>query len=101
MRQTTQGLDTGVASPDTQLSDKPSGLKAQNTESVAQPPLPPDRLSPFCRTIFKLGSREFSSDSRNRDLSVRTEMALHVLAYNMKRVTRILGVGGLIDAIRA
>jgi hypothetical protein len=32
---------------------------------------------------------------------VGTEMALHVLAYNMKRVMRILGVGGLIGAIRA
>ena len=30
---------------------------------------------------------------------VGTEMALHVLAYNMKRVMRILGVGGLIEAI--
>jgi hypothetical protein len=28
-----------------------------------------------------------------------TEMALHVLAYNMKRVMRILGVGGLLEAI--
>src|ERR1700691_4590981 len=32
---------------------------------------------------------------------VRTEMALHVLAYNMKRVMSLLGVGGLIEAIRA
>ena len=32
---------------------------------------------------------------------VGTEMALHVLAYNMKRLMRILGVGGLIEAIRA
>jgi transposase len=32
---------------------------------------------------------------------VATEMALHVLAYNMKRVMRILGVGGLMDAMRA
>jgi hypothetical protein len=32
---------------------------------------------------------------------VSTEMALHVLAYNMKRVMSILGVGGLIEAIRA
>jgi transposase len=31
---------------------------------------------------------------------VGTEMALHVLAYNMKRVISILGVGGLIEAIR-
>ena len=30
---------------------------------------------------------------------VGTEMALHVLAYNMKRVMKILGVGGLIEAI--
>jgi hypothetical protein len=30
-----------------------------------------------------------------------TEMALHVLAYNMKRVMSILGVGGLIESIRA
>jgi transposase len=29
------------------------------------------------------------------------EMALHVLAYNMKRVMRILGIGGLMDAMRA
>jgi hypothetical protein len=33
--------------------------------------------------------------------NVGTEMALHVLAYNMKRVMRILGVGGLMEAIRA
>jgi len=32
---------------------------------------------------------------------VSTEMALHVLAYNMKRVMSILGVGGLMQAIRA
>lgn len=33
--------------------------------------------------------------------NVSTEMALHVLAYNMKRVMHILGVGGLMEAIRA
>ena len=32
---------------------------------------------------------------------VATEMALHVLAYNMKRVMRILGVDGLMEAMRA
>jgi hypothetical protein len=32
---------------------------------------------------------------------VASEMALHVLAYNMKRVTQILGVGGLMAAMRA
>jgi DDE family transposase len=32
---------------------------------------------------------------------VASEMALHVLAYNMKRVMQILGVGGLMVAMRA
>src|SRR5258708_38570977 len=31
---------------------------------------------------------------------VRTEMSLHVLAYNLKRMIRIFGVGPLMDAIR-
>ena len=33
--------------------------------------------------------------------AVRTEMSLHVLAYNMKRVIAIIGVGPLLHAIRA
>jgi hypothetical protein len=32
---------------------------------------------------------------------VASEMALHVLAYNMKRVIQILGVDGLMAALRA
>jgi hypothetical protein len=32
---------------------------------------------------------------------VATEMALNVLAYNMKRVMAIAGVGGLLEAMRA
>jgi hypothetical protein len=32
---------------------------------------------------------------------VATEMALHVLAYNMKRVMQILGVDGLMAAMPA
>ncbi len=32
---------------------------------------------------------------------VSTEMSLHVLAYNLKRVMRILGIGPLMQAIRA
>jgi hypothetical protein len=31
--------------------------------------------------------------------NVGTEMALHVLAYNMKRVISILGVAGLMEAL--
>ncbi len=33
--------------------------------------------------------------------NVRTEMALHVLAYNLKRVMSIMGIGPLMEAIRA
>jgi transposase len=32
---------------------------------------------------------------------VSTEMSLHVLAYNLKRVIAILGVGPLMQAMRA
>ena len=32
---------------------------------------------------------------------VSTETGLHVLAYNMKRVMKILGTGALIEAMRA
>ena len=32
---------------------------------------------------------------------VRTEMSLHVLAYNLKRVMRILGIGAMLAALRA
>ena len=32
---------------------------------------------------------------------VATEMALNVLAYNMKRVINIMGADGLLDAMRA
>jgi hypothetical protein len=32
---------------------------------------------------------------------VRTEISLAVLAYNMKRLIRLLGVGPLLQAIRA
>jgi transposase len=33
--------------------------------------------------------------------NVKTEISLHVLAYNLKRVIRILGAGPLIAAIQA
>jgi hypothetical protein len=32
---------------------------------------------------------------------VQTEMSLHVMAYNLKRLIAILGVGPLIQAMRA
>jgi hypothetical protein len=32
---------------------------------------------------------------------VATEMSLHVLAYNLKRVMKIMGIGPLMQAMRA
>jgi transposase len=32
---------------------------------------------------------------------VKTEISLHVLAYNLKRVMNILGTGPLLEALRA
>jgi hypothetical protein len=32
---------------------------------------------------------------------VSAEMSLHVLAYNLKRVMRIMGTGALLEALRA
>ena len=52
---------------------------------------------PFGTIKSWMGSTHFQMKTLNH---VGTEMALHVLAYNMKRVMRILGVGGLMEAIR-
>ena len=53
---------------------------------------------PFGTIQSWMGSTHFQMKTLKH---VRTEMALHVLAYNMKRVMSILGVGGLMQAIRA
>ena len=53
---------------------------------------------PFGTLKAWMGSTHFLT---RRLEKVRTEMSLHVLAYNMKRVIAILGVGPLMQAIRA
>ncbi len=45
-----------------------------------------------------MGATHFLTKTLGR---VSTEMGLHVLAYNLKRVMKILGTGALIEAIRA
>jgi hypothetical protein len=52
---------------------------------------------PFGTIKSWMGSTHFQMKTLKH---VSTEMALHVLAYNMKRVMRILGVDGLMEAIR-
>jgi hypothetical protein len=45
-----------------------------------------------------MGSTHFLSKGWDR---VKTEMSLHVLAYNLKRLMALLGITGMMDAIRA
>jgi hypothetical protein len=45
-----------------------------------------------------MGSTHFLTRTLEK---VRTEMSLHVLAYNMKRMIQIFGVQPLLKAIRA
>jgi len=53
---------------------------------------------PFGTFKSWMGSTHFLTRTLKR---VSTEMSLHVLAYNMKRVIAIIGVGPLLQAIRA
>jgi transposase len=53
---------------------------------------------PFGTIKFWMGTTHFLMRTLEH---VRTEMSLHVLAYNLKRVMRLLGIGGLIAAMMA
>ncbi len=53
---------------------------------------------PFGTLKAWMGSTHFQMKTLNR---VRTEMSLHVLAYNLKRVINILGVRPIIKAVQA
>jgi hypothetical protein len=53
---------------------------------------------PFGTIKYWMGYTHFQMKTLSR---VATEMALHVLAYNLKRVMNILGIGPLIAAMRA
>ncbi len=52
---------------------------------------------PFGTIKYWMGARHFLTRTMNR---VSTEMSLHVLAYNMKRVMQIMGVKGMIAAMQ-
>ena len=53
---------------------------------------------PFGTLKFWMGSAHFLM---KRLHNVRTEMSLHVLSYNMKRVMNILGIPGLLQVMQA
>src|SRR5713101_1851504 len=52
---------------------------------------------PFGTLKAWMGATHFLTPTLDK---VRTEMSLHVLAYNLKRMIRIFGVGPLMAAIR-
>jgi hypothetical protein len=52
---------------------------------------------PFGTIKSWMGATQFQMKTLK---NVSTEMALHGLAYNMKQAMSILGVGGLMEAIR-
>jgi transposase len=53
---------------------------------------------PFGTIKARMGCTHFLTKTLDR---VSTEMSLHVLAYNLKRVIKIMGSGPLIEAMRA
>ena len=53
---------------------------------------------PFATIKAWMGATHFLTKTLPK---VRTEMSLHVLAYNMKRAIRILGTRALVQAIGA
>ncbi len=53
---------------------------------------------PFGTIKSWMGSTHFQMKTLKR---VGTEIALHVLAYNLKRVMNIMGIGPLIEAMSA
>ncbi len=53
---------------------------------------------PFATIKSWMGSAHFLTRTLDR---VRTEMSLHVLAYNLKRAMKLLGTGTLIEAMQA
>ena len=53
---------------------------------------------PFGTLKDWMGATHFLTRTLER---VSTEMSLHVLAYNLKRVMKIIGFGTLMEAMRA
>ncbi len=51
---------------------------------------------PFGTLKLWMGASHFLTRTLQR---VRTEMSLHVLAYNLKRVMRILGIGEMLKVL--
>ncbi len=71
------------------------GARTLNLIDLANTAINPQEASD--RSTARSGATHFQMKTLK---NVSAEMALHVLAYNIKRMISILGVGGLMDAIR-
>jgi hypothetical protein len=64
-----------------------------------------DQITKRENPAYELIELALMSDSNRYDTAslprVSTEMSLHVLAYNLKRMMSIFGIAGLLEAIRA
>ena len=84
------GIDPDEKDPEVQkrLDENPQAMR-QRRETVEHP---------FATLKMRMGATHFLM---KRLPKVATEMALHVLAYNLTRVINIIGIQPLMAAIRA
>ena len=102
------------------MAEGVEGLLRDKTRKPGKPPLPPNTVQrvvalalgppksmrvrratvehPFGTLKAWMGATHFKTRTLEK---VRTEMSLHVLAYNLKRVIAILGAQPLMEAMRA
>jgi hypothetical protein len=71
----------------TRLENDPTMMRRRQTDE-----------HPFGTLKYSMGSTHFLTKTLPR---VSTDMSLHVMAYNLKRMMNILGISGLLEAIRA
>ena len=76
----------------------PHSLPAVRSDARCHGRAPADRRAPVWHHQGPDGLDPLLTRTLKR---VSTEMSLHILAYNIKRVIAIIGVGPLLQAIRA
>ena len=78
-----------------------SNTHTVNESLDSEQAIPADaRLRAGCSAAY-MSNASSIPNHRGSDRRMRTEMSLHVLAYNMKRMMTIFGVQPLLQAMRA
>ena len=94
----TAPLARNDGSPDGNMSNSRSRSAPARQASAEDAPAPRDGRTSLRHPQDQDGSNPFPDEALPR---VATEMALHVLAYNLTRVMNIMGIRPLIAAMRA